>query len=105
LINDKKLCDVFEEGLKHSQNAKALCNWMTVEFIGRIKSSGKTLSEFGIKAAHIAELVSLIDNGVITGRMAKDIADDMVASPGTPPREIVAKNPNYRPMTDLSEME
>lgn len=106
LINDKKLCDVFEEGLKHAhENAKALCNWMTVEFVGRIKSSGKTLSEFGLKAAHIAELVSLINNGTITGRIAKDVADEMVASPGVCPSDIIKANPNYRPMTDLSEIE
>lgn len=105
LINDKHLCDVFEHALSHTKNAKALCNWITVEFVGRIKESGKSLTEFGIKGAHIASLVNLIEAGTITGRMAKEVADEMVQTPGLSPDEIVNRNPHYRPITDLSEVE
>ena len=43
LINDKKLSDYFEEGLKTCSNGKALAIWLTVEFPGRLKETGKNL--------------------------------------------------------------
>ena len=37
--------------------------------------------------------------------MAKEIADEMVASPGKSPDAIVSENPKYQPLTDTSEIE
>ena len=105
LVNDKALSDEFELALKHTENAKALCNWVTVEFVGRIKDSGKSITQFGIDPKHIATLVNMIDSGKITGRIAKQVADDMVADPSRTPEEIVAANPNYQPLTDTSVLE
>jgi aspartyl-tRNA(Asn)/glutamyl-tRNA(Gln) amidotransferase subunit B len=105
LVNDKKLSDYFEEGLKSCPNAKSLSNWITVEFIGRLKESGKTLWDIGIPSPHIASLVNLIDKNTITGKIAKSVADDMVASPGKSPEEIVKANPDYQPVHDTSAIE
>lgn len=105
LVNDKHLCDEFEEGLRACKNPKSFCNWLTVEFIGRIKDTGKSLTEYGIKISHIAELVNLIEEGTITGKIAKKVADKMIENPGTSPTTIVASNPDYKPMTDLSAVE
>ena len=105
LIQEKALCDYFEEALAICKNPRALCNWIVVEFAGRLKESGRSLITLGIQTAHVATLIQLIDSGEITGRMAKDIADEMVASPGTDPRAIVAKNPDYQPMSASADIE
>ncbi len=105
LIDDKNLCNEFEQGLRTCQNPKNFCNWLTVEFIGRIKESGKTLGQLGIKTAHIAELVNLIESGTVTGKIAKAVADEMIARPGTSPDEIIKSNPDFTPMTDMSAVE
>jgi aspartyl/glutamyl-tRNA(Asn/Gln) amidotransferase, B subunit len=105
LINDKPLCDYFEETLKIYSNARQLCNWITVEFTGRLKESGQTLLSIGIPPAHVAKLLAMIDSQLITGRIAKQVADDMVASPGLDPETIVKKNPDYLPVTNTSEIE
>jgi aspartyl-tRNA(Asn)/glutamyl-tRNA(Gln) amidotransferase subunit B len=105
LVNDKPLLDDFEEGLKIAKNPKSFCNWLTVEFIGRIKESGKNLQELGIDIKHIALLSNLIEDATITGRIAKSVADDMVKNPGKSPQEIVKENPNYQPIRDTSIIE
>jgi aspartyl-tRNA(Asn)/glutamyl-tRNA(Gln) amidotransferase subunit B len=105
LINNKALSDYFEEGLKICSNAKNLCNWITVEFGGRIKESGKTLREIGIQSTQIAELVNLIDQGTITGKIAKKVADDMLASPTKDVKRIVSENPDYQPLNDTAAIE
>lgn len=105
LVNEKKLADYFEEGLKICSNAKGLCNWLISEFAGRFKESGKPLWKSGIPGEHIGKLVNLIDQGVITGKMAKEIADHMVLSPGKDPEDITNENPAFKPMADESEIE
>lgn len=105
LVNDKKLCNDFEEGLKKCKNPKAYCNWLTVEFMGRIKEKHTTLAELGIPATHIRDLVNMIEDGTITGKIAKNVADDMIENPGKTPQEIVDANPDYKPLTDTSVIE
>jgi aspartyl-tRNA(Asn)/glutamyl-tRNA(Gln) amidotransferase subunit B len=105
LINDRILSNYFEDGLKKCSNGKALANWLTVEFPGRLKEMGKTLWGHGITCDHVAELVNLIDQGTITGKIAKSVADDMVAKPGVSPKSIVEANPDYQPLQDTGEIE
>lgn len=105
LTSDKPLADYFEVALKTCSNARSLCNWLIVEFAGRLKDTGKTLLDTGITPANVAKLVNMIDKGVITGRIAKDVADDMLASPDKDVEEIVNSNPDYQPVHDQSEIE
>lgn len=105
LINEKILSDYFEEALKICKSPRSLCNWITVEFAGRLKMSGKTLIDIGIPPVHVAHLVQMIEENRITGRIAKAVADEMVASPGLDPIAIVKQNPDYQPVGDLSTIE
>ncbi len=82
-----------------------LCNWITVEFAGRLKETGKTLVDVGILPIHLAKLVEMIEQNKITGRIAKSVADDMLAKPGLDPETIVAQNPDYLPMDDTASIE
>lgn len=105
VVSDKEIADYFEQALALCSNARALCNWIVIEFAGRLKDSGHTLKSIGIPAAHLAKLVNMIDKNEITGRIAKDIADDMVATPGKDPGQIAAENPDYLPVHDHGEIE
>ena len=44
--------------------------------------------------------MNLIDRGVITGKIAKEIADRMVSSFGESPEDILRRHPSLLPMTD-----
>ncbi len=105
LTSDKPLADYFEEGLKTCSNARNLCNWIIVEFAGRLKDSGKSLMDLGIPASELALLVNLIDQGTITGKIAKKVADDLMAAPGKSVKEIVDSNPDYQPLHAEDEIE
>lgn len=105
LINEKQLADYFEEALKVCNSPKIVCNWITSEFTGRFKDTGKNLLGSGILAAHIGKLVQMIEKGTITGKIAKSVADDMFASPGKDPEQIVKENSDYQPIQDTSSIE
>lgn len=105
LVTDKAIADYFEEALQKCNNGRSLSNWILVEFAGRLKDTGKTIISLGIEPRHVASLVNSIDNGLITGKIAKSVADDMVANPQKSPEEIIAANPDYKPMNNLEEVE
>lgn len=105
LTSDKPTADYFEEALKHCSNAQQLCNWILIEFAGRYSETGNTLVSSGITAEHVGKLIALIEKKTITGRIAKAVADDMVANPGKDPEVIVEENPDYKPMADHSSIE
>jgi len=105
LTSDKPLADYFEKALETCSNARSLCNWLIVEFAGRFKETGKSILDSNITAEDVATLINLIDDGTITGRIAKDVADDMVAHPDKGPKKIIEENPDYQPMSDTGELE
>lgn len=105
LVSDKPLADYFEKGLQVCSNARTLCNWIIVEFAGRYKDTGKTLLNSGISPEQVAKLVNMIDKGVITGKIAKAVADEMVRHPEKDCEQIVRKNPDYQPVHDQTELE
>jgi len=100
LTQDKKLSDYFEEALKTCSNARNLCNWIIIEFQGRFKDTGMTLYESNILPENVAKLVNMIDSKKITGKIAKSVADDMVAMDGKDCEVIVDENPDYQPVRD-----
>jgi aspartyl-tRNA(Asn)/glutamyl-tRNA(Gln) amidotransferase subunit B len=106
LVSEKEVSDYFEEALSYySVNPKALCNWITSEFPGRLKEHGTSLKGMGIHPENLAKLVKMIDKGTITGRIAKQVADEMVSSRGKDSEEIVQSNPDYQPLSDVSSVE
>jgi aspartyl-tRNA(Asn)/glutamyl-tRNA(Gln) amidotransferase subunit B len=105
LTSEKQLADYFEECLKYCKNARSICNWLIVEFAGRLKDRGVKVFECGLPPTQVAKLVCLIDDGVITGKIAKAIADELIAHPQADCDQIIALNPDYLPVKDSSEIE
>jgi aspartyl-tRNA(Asn)/glutamyl-tRNA(Gln) amidotransferase subunit B len=104
LTLDKQLADYFEEALESCPSAKNLCNWIIVEFAGRFKDSGKSLLTSNIPSSNLGKLVNMIEKGTITGKIAKLVADEMVANPAKDPELIVKENPDYSPVHDVAEI-
>lgn len=90
ITGSKQISDYFDEGLKYTKNAKVLSNWVMGELLKFVNASGLSTEseEFSIPAANLAELVELIDQGVISGKIAKDVFKDM-AEKGEKPKDIV----------------
>lgn len=104
LSSDKALSDYFEACLKTCSNARVLCNWLTGEFAGRLKEQ-VTLPSSGIPPEQISKLVNMLEDGVITGKIAKKIADILVAYPDKDCEWIVAENPDFSPLSDESQIQ
>ncbi|MDP2009444.1 MAG: Asp-tRNA(Asn)/Glu-tRNA(Gln) amidotransferase subunit GatB [Phenylobacterium sp.] len=89
LITERARADFFEEAAK-GRDAKLTSNWVTNELAARLTGSGQDIEDSPLKPADIAELVALIEEGVISSKIAKDVFDRMWAGEGGA-RAIVEK--------------
>lgn len=88
LTGSKCLADFFEEAAKSSGNAKAVSNWIMGDVLRALKDKGLEAEDIPFPGGHLAQLVSLIDKGTITGTIAKKVFDKMFES-GKEPALIV----------------
>ena len=102
LVSEKETADYFEEAAKNS-NPKLVCNWVIGELFSVLNKMNKTLEDCPIRAEDLGELVNLIDDETITGRIAKDVFEIMLET-GNNPKTIVDEN-NMKQVNDLSEIE
>jgi aspartyl-tRNA(Asn)/glutamyl-tRNA(Gln) amidotransferase subunit B len=88
LTASRELADYFEEGVKTFPKPKQLSNWIMGSLLGYLNAAGLTIGQSPISAAHLAQLLELIDSGIISGKIAKTVFEEMTIS-GRPPKEIV----------------
>lgn len=105
LVLEKYNSDFFESALTVCKNVTLLANWIIVELYGRFKQKGLTLETSGLSSNSLGHLVKLIEDKTITGRIAKQVIDDMLKDPNSDPREIVKKNPDYQPVSNVKIIE
>ena len=115
LTDTQALADYFEAVVKAGAPGKGAANWMQTELLRRLNDSGKEISVSPVSPAGLAELVSLVESGKITGAVGKKVfatmiesgrtATDIVAAEGLgervsdssieqAAREVIAKNPD-----------
>jgi len=88
LTASRALADYFEQAAATSPNPKAVANWIMGDLAASLKATGGSLEAAKVRPAHIAELVALIDEGAISGKMAKEVFA-AVALRGLAPRALV----------------
>ena len=90
LVSDKDSADFFETAAR-GRDAKLVNGWMTVELFGWLNKHDKTLAETPVSAERLGELVDLISNGTINGKIAKDVFPRMIET-GDAPLVIVERD-------------
>ncbi|AMN54182.1 glutamyl-tRNA amidotransferase [Labrenzia sp. CP4] len=102
LIAEKASADFFEEVAK-GRDAKLAANWVINELFGRLNKEGKDLSTSPVSAAQLGGIVDLIKDGVISGKIAKDLFE-IVWTEGGDPAKIVEER-GMKQVTDLGAIE
>ena len=86
---DGNLTIFFEELIK-THEVKLAVTWLTVELLGRINKLSLTLDEAKVTPQRLSNLLDLIKSGEISGKIAKDVLDEMLNS-GEDADKIVAQ--------------
>ncbi len=88
LTQTKALANYFEKVAKTCGNPKAASNWVMVELLALLNKANKDVAQSPIQAIQLGQLIKMIDQGAITGRIAKDVFEEMFQS-GQDPEAIV----------------
>ncbi len=82
LIIEQARADFYEAAAK-GRDAKLVANWVTNDLAARLTAGGIDIADSPINPAAIAELVQLIEEGVISSKIAKDVFERMWAGEGS----------------------
>ncbi len=102
LAADHVLADYFETAVK-GRDAKLVANWVSNDLVGKLGKAEQSIEDSPIPPADIAELVGLIEDGVISSKIAKDVFERMWAGEGAP--KAIVEAHGLVQVTDAGELE
>lgn len=88
LTSSRALADYFEEVVRLSDKPKAASNWVMGDILKFLNEDKRELKDCPILPVSLAQLIRLIDDGTISGKMAKDVIDEMYKT-GKSPKAII----------------
>jgi aspartyl-tRNA(Asn)/glutamyl-tRNA(Gln) amidotransferase subunit B len=88
LTSSKTVGDFFEECAKDYSNTKIITNWIMGDFAAKLNNANLEIDECAVTPRHLIDLFKLIDNGTISGKIAKSVFDEVFET-GKLPRVVV----------------
>lgn len=90
LTASKNVAAYFEKCLSIVQNPKAVSNWIMGDVLRVLKEKDLEINQFKAGPELLAEMIKMIENGTISGKIAKTVFEEM-AETGKDPKSIVEK--------------
>jgi len=103
LTSDRDLAQFFEKCVKAFPDPKQVSNWVMGALSALLNAQGKTVNQSPVSPENLAGLLVLMDKGIISGKIAKTVFDEMAKSGKTP--EEVVEEKGLVQVTDVSAIE
>lgn len=88
LVADKQVAEYFEEVVAAKADPKLVCNWISGELMRIMNENKVDIRNVGIPAESLASLIQFLQEGLISGKIAKTVFEEMVQS-GKDPATII----------------
>ena len=102
IVEEKEYVRYYENSAKN-RDGKLVVNWMTSELFGLLKKNNIQFNQNPISPNYLNELVELIENKTISGKIAKDVFEIMFATSKSP--KMIVKEKGLEQVTDDSAIE
>jgi aspartyl-tRNA(Asn)/glutamyl-tRNA(Gln) amidotransferase subunit B len=112
LVAEKESCDYFEDliaalakktGKDVKDVAAKASNWVTGDLFGALNKAGKSVTESPVSASQGADLLALIEDGTISGRIAKDVFEIMFETGKD--ADVIVEEKGLKQVSDTGEIE
>lgn len=103
LADSLELSEYFEQALKVSASPKKTANWVLSELMALLNAKGQTIVGCKFAPENLGKMVKMIEEGAITGKIAKEIFPELFES-NADPAELVEKK-GIKVMGDTGELE
>jgi len=104
LVAEREIADYFETMVVAGAEAKAAANWLNNEYFGRLNKAGLTIAEGPVTAKANAEIVKMVAEQIISGKIAKDVLDIVWEEKTADPRALVEAR-GLRQVTDTGAID
>ena len=84
LTDESSMAIYFEKVVNEGGAAKSSANWITGDLAAYIKSNRLTFDQLPFQPSELAEMLKMIDNGEISGKIAKEILPELLSKGGSP---------------------
>jgi len=103
LASDKDLADFFEEVTKVSSSPKLSANWIMGELSAELNNENLNIKDSKVSSKKLGQLISRIEDGTISGKIAKEIFEKMWSTG----KEVdaIIKDEGLEQVTDDEEIE
>ncbi len=91
LTSERALADFFEEAVSGSSHGKKIANWILNTLLGVLNEQGRPITDSPIAPAVVRELVSLIEDGIVSNNQAREVFDLLQQEPELSPAEAAKK--------------
>ena len=102
IAEEKEYVHYYENSAKN-RDGKLVVNWMTSELFGLLKKNNIQFNQNPISPNYLNELVELIENKTISGKIAKDVFEIMFATSKSP--KMIVKEKGLEQVTDDGAIE
>jgi aspartyl-tRNA(Asn)/glutamyl-tRNA(Gln) amidotransferase subunit B len=102
LVLEKASADYFEAVAK-GRDPKTASNWVINELFGRLNKDGKSIETTPVSAEQLGEIIDLIKDGTISGKIAKDLFEIVYTEGGSPKALVEARG--LKQVTDTGAIE
>jgi aspartyl-tRNA(Asn)/glutamyl-tRNA(Gln) amidotransferase subunit B len=98
-----ELSAYYDAAVAESTNPKTVANWVIGELQGALNTAGKDITESPVSAKQLGELVSLIEMGEISGKLAKEIFAKMMETGDS--ASVIMEREGLKQISDTGELE
>ncbi len=103
LTSDKALADYFEAAVKEFPRPKQVSNWIMAELLRELKKAEAGIASCRVTPVALAKMLALVERGTISGKLAKGVFEDMVATGRDP--EAIIKEKGLTQISDTGALE
>ena len=98
LTSSKYLSDLFEKATEKCNNPKAVSNWIMTDITRILNEKEQEPSDIPFTAEELGKLVILIDKGIISSKIAKQVLEELFENPRNP--EDIIKEKGWIQISD-----
>lgn len=103
LTSSKALANYYEECLRSYEKPKIVSNWIMSELLRELKRDEREIEECPVPARHLSEMLRMMEEGVISGKIAKSVFEEMYRTGKRAPE--VVKEKGWVQVSDSSEID
>ena len=103
MVSEKDVADYFERCVTMYKKPKVVANWIMGDIAAYMRENAIKIKDLNLKLEHLVGMLKLIDDGLISGKIAKELLIEMIRTGKSP--EVLVKEKGLEQILDEGLLE